>query len=99
MPGTCRGAYSARNLILMNAMTEEVENLLLEHMKRFHAGQDRIERRLEEIVGRAGRLETSMVDLRRDHLHTEEFCAALSVRLDHVDGRLARIEKRLELAS
>ena len=33
-------------------MTAVVENLLLEHLKRFQAGQDRIERKLEELVKR-----------------------------------------------
>ena len=35
-------------------MTDNVENLILEHLKRFQGGQDRIERKLEEIVARIG---------------------------------------------
>lgn len=38
-------------------MTDNVENLILEHLKRFQGGQDRIERKLEEIVARIGQLE------------------------------------------
>ena len=45
-------------------MTENIENLLLEHMKRFQAGQDRIERKLEEVVSRIGHLEVSVAGLR-----------------------------------
>ena len=47
-------------------MTDNVENLLLEHMKRFQSGQDRIERKLEEVVTRIGHLEVSVAGLRRD---------------------------------
>jgi hypothetical protein len=28
-------------------MTDQIENIILEHLKRFQSGQDRIERRLE----------------------------------------------------
>jgi predicted nucleic acid-binding Zn-ribbon protein len=78
-------------------MTENIENLLLEHMKRFQAGQDRIERKLEELVGRAGRLEVSVAALRSDFSHADENTASISVRLDRLSERFDRIEKRLEL--
>jgi tetrahydromethanopterin S-methyltransferase subunit G len=78
-------------------MTENVENLLLEHMKRFQAGQDRIERTLGELVDRVGRLEVSLASLRTDFSHSEESIAAMSVRLDRLSERFDRIEKRLEL--
>ncbi len=79
-------------------MTENVENLLLEHMKRFQAALDRIERKMEELIGRTGRLEVSMAGMRSDLAHGESNDAALSVRLDRVSERLDRVEKRLELA-
>ena len=50
-------------------MSENVDNLLLEHMKRFQAGQDRIERKLDEIVSRVGQLELGVAGLRRDFAH------------------------------
>jgi uncharacterized coiled-coil protein SlyX len=78
-------------------MTENVENLLLEHMKRFQAGQDRIERKLEELVNRVGHLEVSVAGLRSDVAHSEEIAASMSVRLDRLGERFDRIEKRLEL--
>jgi len=79
-------------------MNDKVENLLLEHMKRFQAGQDRIERKLDELVGRTGGLEQSVAGVRRDMAHAEEFSAGLSVRMDRMSERLDRIEKRLALA-
>ena len=52
-------------------MNESVEDLLLEHLKRFQAGQDRIERTLDELVNRIGHLALSVASLRRDYAHTE----------------------------
>lgn len=78
-------------------MTDEIDNLLLEHMKRFQAGQERIERKLEELVSRIGHLEGSIAGLRSDFAHSEVNGAALSVRLDRLSERFDRIEKRLEL--
>jgi hypothetical protein len=31
-------------------MTENIEDLLLEHVKRFQTGQDRMERKIDELV-------------------------------------------------
>ena len=78
-------------------MTENVANPLLEHMKRFQSGQDRIERKLEELVSRIGHLEVSVAGLRSDFAHAEENGASMSVRLDRLSERFDRIEKRLEL--
>ncbi len=52
-------------------MNDKVENLLLEHMKRFQAGQDRIERKLEELISRVGNLEVSVAGLPRDFAGTK----------------------------
>ena len=76
---------------------ENVDNLLLEHLKRFQAGQDRIERKLEEVVTRIGHLEISLAGLRRDFGHNEEQSASVGVRIDRINERLERVEKRLEL--
>lgn len=79
-------------------MTENVENLMLEHLKKFQAGQDRIERKLEELITRVGHLEGSVSGLRRDFAHADENAASMGVRMDRLDARIERIEKRLELA-
>ena len=80
-------------------MTESIENLLLEHLKRFQPGQERIERKLEEVVYRIGHLEGSVAGLRRDFAHSDENTAEISVRLDRLGERFGRIEKGLELVS
>lgn len=79
-------------------MSDTTDNLILEHLKRFQAGQDRIERKLEEIVNRIGHLEVGLAGLRRDFAHADEAAAAMSVRLDRMNDRIERVERRLELA-
>jgi hypothetical protein len=44
-------------------MTENVENLILEHRKRFQTGQDRIEHELREIKSRLGNLESGQASV------------------------------------
>jgi hypothetical protein len=79
-------------------MTDNTENLILEHLKRFQAGQDRIERKLEEVITRIGHLEVGLAGLRRDFAHADETAAAMGVRLDRMNDRIERVERRLELA-
>lgn len=80
-----------------SAMTENIENLLLEHMKRFQLSIDRVDRRQEELIFRTSQLEQSLAGLRRDFAVSEAGVAGMSVRLDRMDQRLERIERRLEL--
>jgi hypothetical protein len=40
-------------------MSEQVENLILEHLKRFQTGQDRIGRDLKQIKARLSTLEAA----------------------------------------
>ncbi|MCF8177770.1 MAG: hypothetical protein K9J74_04630 [Sulfuritalea sp.] len=80
-------------------MAEKVENLMLEHLKRFQAGQERIEQKLDEVIYRLGQLEVGIAAVRRDVAHGDEFDAGLSVRFDNIAKRMERIEKRLELAN
>lgn len=79
-------------------MGENIENLLLEHLKRFQAGQDRIERKLDEHTTRLGRLEVGLARLGGAIGQHEEAGAEQSVRIDRIAERLDRIERRLELA-
>lgn len=44
-------------------MTESTENLMLEHLKRFQAGQDRIERKLDEMTRRLSNLEAGQASI------------------------------------
>ena len=79
-------------------MTENVENLMLEHLKRFQATLERIERRLGELTTRQQETHTAVLGLRRDQLADAEISAHLQVQLDDMKERLDRIERRLELS-
>ena len=79
-------------------MSEQIDNLILEHLKRFQAGQDRIESKLDEIVMRLGQLEIASASIKSEIAHGEATDAGLSIRLDAAMKRIDRIEKRLEIA-
>ncbi|MGY8905391.1 MAG: hypothetical protein ACKVIH_12660 [Burkholderiales bacterium] len=44
-------------------MTDNAENPILEHLKRFQAGQDRIERELAEIKARLSNVEAGQASI------------------------------------
>ena len=47
-------------------MTDAIENLILEPLKRFQAGQERIETKLDELVMRIGQLEGAILGVKRE---------------------------------
>ena len=60
-------------------MSENTENLVLEHLAPMRAAVDRVEQRLDDMTTCIGQLETS-------------FAHEQSVRFDRVEARLARVE-------
>ena len=78
-------------------MTDGVDNLMLEHLKRFQATLERIERRLGELTIRQTETHAAVLSVRRDQVNDAEVAAHLQVQLDGVTDRLERIERRLEL--
>ncbi|GBR16154.1 MULTISPECIES: hypothetical protein [Asaia] len=78
-------------------MSGSIENLVLEHLKRFQAGQDRIERKLAEHTTRLGNIEIALAHVNRGIAQQEERAAEQSVRVDRLTERLERIERRLDL--
>lgn len=74
-------------------------NLVLEHLKRFQAGQDRIERELKEIKGRMSQLEIGIASVRGDLAHMSGDQARQMLTVDALAERIDRIERRLELAN
>jgi hypothetical protein len=47
-------------------METTAKNAILEHLKRFQSGQDRIERELKEIKNRLSQVEISLAGVRGD---------------------------------
>ncbi|MFO1268952.1 MAG: hypothetical protein U1F25_09785 [Rubrivivax sp.] len=79
-------------------MSDASDNLLLEHLKRFQATLERTERKVDEVIYRIGQLELGSAAVRRDVAHNDDSIAGLSVRMDRVNERIDRIERRLEIA-
>ena len=76
---------------------EKVDNILLEHLKRFQAGQDRIERKIEEVNRRLANLEAGQASIIQHIGHLASVEAQQQVQADAFGQRLERIERRLEL--
>lgn len=79
-------------------MTENVESLMLEHMKRFQATLDRVERKMGELTGRVANLESGQASIIQHLGHLAAADAAQQLAIDNINDRLDRIERRLELA-
>ena len=79
-------------------MSNITENLMLEHLKRFQAGQDRIERKLEEMTRRLSNLEAGQASIIQHIGHLASADAQQQLAADGFNSRLERIERRLELA-
>ncbi|MBL0923187.1 MAG: hypothetical protein IBJ12_01790 [Sphingomonadaceae bacterium] len=80
-------------------MSENVENLVLEHLKRIQASLDRMERRITELTSRVANLESGQAAIMQHLTHLASADAAQQVAIDHISERLDRIERRLELTN
>ena len=80
-------------------MAENIENLMLEHFKRFQSTLDRVENKLGEVTVRLGNLESGQASMMQHLGHLAAADAAQQVAIDHMSERLDRIERRLELTS
>jgi hypothetical protein len=78
-------------------MTDNVENLILEHLRGLRAGQDSIVREIRELQSRVSSLEAAVLGTKRDMVFTQEDVARQQVTLDSIKDRLTRVERRLDL--
>ncbi len=79
-------------------MAENVENIMLEHLKRFQAPLERIERTVNEHTARLANLEGGQAAIIQHLSHFAAADAAQQLAIDNVSLRLDRIERRLELS-
>jgi archaellum component FlaC len=71
-------------------MMAESNNLFLAYLPLMRAQLDRIERKLEDVVVRLGYVEQSVTG------HSAQL-AEIHTKHDHLEARVTRIEKRLDL--
>lgn len=79
-------------------MTDTVENLILEHLKKFQGEMVAARERDAEILTRLASLENMTASVKRDVADIYTELAGHNVRTDRINARIERIEKRLELA-
>ena len=77
----------------------EVENMMLEHLKKFQATLDNMHRDIRELKVRQSETHTAVLALRRDHLGDAETTAHMQTQMDRFGDRLDRIERRLDLTN
>lgn len=78
-------------------MTNNVENLVLEHLRALRAGQDRLEQSLDDLKLRMGQVEEHIAGMRRDMSILHADIVVTHKRLDTLETRVERIERRLDL--
>ncbi len=71
-------------------MMAEVENLVLDHLRHMRGQLDRMEHKLEDVIARLSHVERAVAD------HSVQL-AEINTKLDRLDARVTRIEKRLDL--
>ena len=71
-------------------MSDERADLILNLLRGIRAKLDEHDQKFEEVITRLGRVEREVANLHGDF-------AGLSVRMDNLDRRVGRIERRLDL--
>lgn len=79
-------------------MTDNIENLVLEHLRLLRSDLGAVREDIREIKNRLTSVENTLASVKRDigDLYTE--VAGQNLRHDRMAERIERIERRLELA-
>ena len=80
-------------------MTDNVENLMLEHLKRFQVTLESMQQDIRELKVRQSETHSAVLALRRDQLGDAETTAHMQSQIDRFHDRLDRIERRLDLTN
>lgn len=78
-------------------MSDEPENIVLEHLKAIRSELAVVRDDLRELRDRQVETHTAVLAVRRDQIHDAETGANLAVRVDRLTDRMDRIERRLDL--
>lgn len=79
-------------------MAENIENLILEHLKKIQAEQTAARERDAEIMSRLGQIETGIARIARDESQNYSEIVQDRHSVDKLKERIERIERRLEIA-
>lgn len=79
-------------------MTENIENLILEHLKKIQAEQTAARERDAEILTRLASIENGLARISRDEALTYSELVQDRHVVDKLKERIERIERRLELS-
>ncbi len=78
-------------------MNNNIDSLVLEHLRHIRAKVDQISEDINELKNRTSGLESSIVLVKREVTQGDETDARQQVSLDKLSERIQRIEARLEL--
>jgi ribosomal protein S24E len=78
-------------------LTEQIENLLLEHLKKIQAEQALARERDRDMLARITNMDASLVTVMQHQSHIANQISHLQVSYDKQADRIERIERRLEL--
>jgi chromosome segregation ATPase len=91
-------ALKEQNQVQLDEHRKGLEVSIHGYFRKVDARFDDVERRLDELTARITHLDQGIVGLRRDITQLHEFAATQSARMDSMDSRLSRINRRLDLA-
>ena len=80
-------------------MTENVENLVFEHLRHIRGRVDQMAVDLSEVKQRLSGLEQPMTLTKREINLSDEAIARQQVSIDRLSERMTRVEQRLDLVS
>lgn len=78
-------------------MTEEIDNLVLEHLRHIRAKVDKTDKAIDDLKIRMSRLETAMLAVKREVSDGFEADIRQHSTNDRIIERIERIERRLDL--
>lgn len=80
-------------------MTENIDSLVLEHLRHIRGKVDQIADDVSEVKYRVSSLEHSLGGIKKDSANQQDDIYHQNAVIDSIKNRLNRIEERLELAT
>ena len=78
---------------------ENVDNLIIEHLRAMRADIGAIRDDMREVKTRLTHVESGIASLKRDSAHQYDETASSNVRYDRLAERLEQLEKRMNLVN